>query len=94
MKECFNIINSPNFTIPIKNMVADIKNMKDEIDKDKVSFNRSLIKRTKVVENIEEALRDMVLPLIDVDQNIFPENLLEPQEKLKKIRKGDSDIRG
>ena len=31
----------------------------------------------------------MVLPLINIDSNLFPENILIPQEKVKKITKKD-----
>ena len=33
----------------------------------------------------------MVLPLINIDSNLFPENILIPQEKVKKITKKDVD---
>ena len=91
MKKCFEILNSPNFTIPITNMVSDIKNMKDQLEKDKDSFMLSLSKKEKTINNIKDSLTDMVLPLINIDSNLFPENILIPQEKVKKITKKDVD---
>jgi hypothetical protein len=91
MKKCFEILNSPNFILPIKNMVSDIKNMKDQLEKDKTSYLLSLSKKEKTIDNIEDSLRDMVLPLINLDKNMIPENILIPQEKVKKITKKDVD---
>ena len=91
MKKCFEILNSPNFILPIKNMVSDIKNMKDQLEKDKTSYLLSLSKKEKTIDNIEDSLRDMVLPLINLDKNMIPEHILIPQEKVKKITKKDVD---
>ena len=85
MKKYFEALNSPNFTIPIKNMVSDIKNMKDQLEKDKDSFLLSLSKKEKTINNIKDSLTDMILPLINLDNNVFPENILMPQEKIKRI---------
>ena len=89
MKQFFEIINSPKFTIPIKNMVSDIKNMKDQLEKDKSSYLLSLSKKEKFIENIYDSLTEMVLPLMNVDKNVIPENILTPQEKVKRISKKD-----
>jgi len=91
MEKCFKVLNSPNFTIPITNMVSDIKNMKDQLEKDKDSFMLSLSKKEKTINNIKDSLTDMVLPLINVDSNLFSEKILIPQEKVKKITKKDVD---
>ena len=45
----------------------------------------------KTIDNIEDSLRDMVLPLINLDKNMIPEHILIPQEKVKKITKKDVD---
>ena len=89
IKKCFEILNSPNFTLPVKNMVSDIKNMKDQLEKDKDSFMLSLSKKEKTINSIKDSLTDMILPLINLDNNVFPENILIPQEKVKKITKKD-----
>ena len=89
IKKYFEILNSPNFTLPVKNMVSDIKNMKDQLEKDKDSFMLSLSKKEKTINSIKDSLTDMILPLINLDNNVFPENILIPQEKVKKITKKD-----
>jgi len=65
--------------------------MKDQLEKDKDSFMLSLSKKEKTINNIKDSLTDMVLPLINIDSNLFPENILIPQEKVKKITKKDVD---
>ena len=87
MKKCFEILNSPNFQLPVKDMISEIKNMKEQLEKDKTSFMLSFSKKEKTIDNIKDSLTDMILPLINLDKNIFPENILLPQEKVKKLKK-------
>ena len=86
MKKFWEILNSPSFILPVKVMVSEIKNMKEQLDKDKTSFLLSLSKKEKTIDNIKDGLTDMMLPLINADRNLFPENILIPQEKVKKLR--------
>ena len=67
-------------------MVSEIKNMKEQLEKDKTSFLLSLSKKEKTIDNIKDSLTDMMLPLINTDKNLFPENILIPQEKIKKLK--------
>ena len=85
MKKCWEILNSPNFILPVKDMVSEINNMRKQLDKDKTSFLLSLSKKEKTIHNIKDSLTDMILPLINLDKNVFPENILIPQEKTKKL---------
>ena len=91
MKKCWEVLNSPNFILPVKDMVSEIKNMREQLDKDKTSFLLSFSKKEKTIDNIKDSLTDMILPLINLDKNVFPENILIPQEKVKKITKKDVD---
>jgi len=86
MKKLFEVLNSPSFILPIKVMVSEIKNMKEQLEKDKTSFLLSLSKKEKTIDNIKDSLTDMMLPLINTDKNLFPENILIPQEKVKKLK--------
>ena len=61
-------------------MVSDIKNMKDQLEKDKDSFMLSLSKKEKTINSIKDSLTDMILPLINLDNNVFPENILKLQK--------------
>ena len=85
MKKCWGILNSPQFALSMKVMVSEISNMRKQLDKDKTSFLLSLSKKEKTIVNIQDSLRDMILPLINLDRNVFPENILIPQEKTKKL---------
>ena len=85
MKKCWGILNSPQFALSMKVMVSEIGNMRKQLDKDKTSFLLSLSKKEKTIVNIQDSLRDMILPLINLDRNVFPENILIPQEKIKKL---------
>ena len=92
MKKCWEVLNSPNFILPVKDMVSEIKNMKNQLDKDKTSFLLSFSKKEKTIDNIQDSLTDMILPLINLDKNVFPENILIPQEKVKKLKNEEKDM--
>ena len=87
MKKFFEILNSPSFILPVKDMVNEINNMKSLLEKDKTSFHLSHSKKQKNIESIQDSLTSMILPLMNVDSSIIPESLLIPQEKIKKIKK-------
>ena len=90
MKKCWDNLNSPNFTLPIRHMASEIKTMSDQLDKEETSFQLSMSKKRKTITNIKENLTDMVSSfLINVDSNIFPEDILIPQEKVKKLTKSE-----
>ena len=92
MKKCWEVLNSPNFILPVKDMVSEIKNMREQLDKDKASFLLSFSKKEKTIDNIKDSLTDMILPLINLDKNVFPENILIPQEKVKKLKNEEKDM--
>ena len=88
MQKCFENLNSPNFQHPIRVMVSEIKNMREQLDKDKTSFQQSMAKKEKTLGSIQDSLTDAVTSFItNVDTNIFPENLLIPQESIKKLKR-------
>ena len=90
MKKCWDNLNSPNFTLPIRHMASEIKTMSDQLDKEETSFQLSMSKKRKTITNIKENLTDMVSSFfINVDSNIFPEDILIPQEKVKKLTKSE-----
>ena len=88
MQKCFENLNSPNFQHPIRVMVSEIKNMREQLDRDKTTFQQSMSKKEKTLGSIQESLTDAVTSFItNVDTNIFPENLLIPQESIKKLKR-------
>ena len=58
----------------------------EQLDKDKTSFLLSFSKKEKSIVNIKDSLTDMILPLMNLDKNVFPENILIPQENIKKLK--------
>lgn len=55
MKKCWEVLNSPNFILPVKDMVSEIKNMREQLDKDKTSFLLSFSKKEKTIDNIKDS---------------------------------------
>ena len=55
-------------------------------------YNQIMTKNTestlidKSIVNIKDSLTDMILPLMNLDKNVFPENILIPQENIKKLK--------
>ena len=92
MKKCWEILSSPKFIVPVKNMMSEITNMKGQLEKDKTSFMLSYSKKEKNINNIKDSLTEMILPLMNLDKNVFPEDILIPQEDIKKLKKEEKDI--
>ena len=87
MQKCYQNLNSPNFTTPIKIMVSEIKHMEDQFDSDVRSHELSMAKKKKFLGSIQKSLYDAVTSFVTIDTNIFPENLLIPQENIKKLKR-------
>ena len=92
MKKCWEFLSSPKFVVPVRDMMSEITIMKEQLDKDKTSFLLSFSKKEKTIDNIKDSLTDMILPLINLDKNVFPENILIPQEKVKKLKNEEKDM--
>tara|TARA_B110000914_G_scaffold111409_1_gene97510 strand:- start:166 stop:651 length:486 start_codon:yes stop_codon:yes gene_type:complete len=92
MKKCWEFLSSPKFIVPVRDMMSEITIMKEQLDKDKTSFLLSFSKKEKTIDNIKDSLTDMILPLINLDKNVFPENILIPQEKVKKLKNEEKDM--
>ena len=88
MQKCYENLNSPNFINPIIIMVSEIKRLDDQLDNDERSHELSMAKKKKFLGHIRKSLSDAVTSFItSVDTNIFPENLLIPQESIKKLKR-------
>ena len=87
MQKCYQNLNSPKFTTPIKIMVSEIKRMEDQFDSDVRSHELSMAKKKKFLSSIQKSLYDAVTSFVTIDTNIFPENLLIPQENIKKLKR-------
>ena len=88
MQKCYENLNSPNFINPIRIMVSEIKRLDDQLDNDERSHELSMAKKKKFLGDIRNSLSDAVTSFItSVDTNIFPENLLIPQESIKKLKR-------
>ena len=77
MQKCYQNLNSPNFTTPIKIMVSEIKRMEDQFDSDVRSHELSMAKKKKFLGSIQKSLYDAVTSFVTIDTNIFPENFFD-----------------
>ena len=91
MKKCWEILSSPKFIVPVKNMMSEITNMKGQLEKDKTSFMLSYSKKEKNINNIKDSLTEMILPLMNLDKDVFPEDILIAQEDIKKLKKEEKN---
>ena len=81
MQKCYQNLNSPNFTTPIKIMVSEIKRMEDQFDSDVRSHELSMAKK-KVLGSIQKSLYDAVTSFVTIDTNIF-QNFINSREYKK-----------
>ena len=87
MQKMYQNLNSPNFQTPIKIMVSEIQHMENQFDSDVRSHELSMAKKKKFLNSIQKSLYDAVTSFVTIDTNIFPENLLIPQENIKKLKR-------
>ena len=87
MQKMYQNLNSPNFQTPIKIMVSEIQHMENQFDSDVRSHELSMAKKKKFLGSIQKSLYDAVTSFVTIDTNIFPENLLIPQENIKKLKR-------
>ena len=77
MKKCWINLNSPNFILPIKTMVAQIRIMENLFKKEKDSFERTSAIKDRTIKEIKVNLVAMVTSFNRNVGDIFPQDLLE-----------------
>lgn len=80
MKKCWINLNSPNFILPIKTMVAQIRIMENLFKKEKDSFERTSAIKDRTIKEIQANLVAMVTSFNRNVGDIFPQDLLEHKE--------------
>jgi hypothetical protein len=80
MKKCWINLNSPNFILPIKTMVAQIRIMENLFKKEKDSFERTSAIKDRTIKEIQANLVAMVTSFNRNVGDIFPQDLLEHKD--------------
>ena len=80
MKKCWINLNSPNFILPIKTMVAQIRIMENLFKKEKDSFERTPAIKDRTIKEIQANLVAMVTSFNRNVGDIFPQDLLEHKD--------------
>ena len=80
MKKCWINLNSPNFILPIKTMVAHIRIMENLFKKEKDSFERTSAIKDRTIKEIKVNLVAMVTSFNRNVGDIFPQDLLEHKD--------------
>ena len=80
MKKCWINLNSPNFILPIKTMVAQIRIMENLFKKEKDSFERTSAIKDRTIKEIKVNLVAMVTSFNRNVGDIFPQDLLEHKD--------------
>ena len=80
MKKCWINLNSPNFILPIKTMVAQIRIMENLFKKEKDSFERTSAIKDRTIKEIQTNLVAMVTSFNRNVGDIFPQDLLEHKD--------------
>ena len=80
MKKCWINLNSPNFILPIKTMVAQMRIMENLFKKEKDSFERTSAIKDRTIKEIQTNLVAMVTSFNRNVGDIFPQDLLEHKD--------------
>ena len=80
MKKCWINLNSPNFILPIKTMVAQIRIMENLFKKEKDSFESTSAIKDRTIKEIQANLVAMVTSFNRNVGDIFPQDLLEHKD--------------
>ena len=80
MKKCWANLNSPNFILPIKTMVSQIRTMEALFKKERESFERTSANKDRTIKQIQENLIAMITSFTRNVGDIFPQDLLEHKD--------------
>lgn len=80
MKKCWANLNSPNFILPIKTMVSQIRTMEALFKKERESFERTSANKDRTIKQIQENLVSMITSFTRNVGDIFPQDLLEHKD--------------
>jgi hypothetical protein len=80
MKKCWANLNSPNFQLPIKSMINEIKIMEKIFSQERISFERMSANKIKTINGVKTNLVEIVTSFTKTVGDIFPQDLLEHQD--------------
>jgi hypothetical protein len=80
MKKCWANLNSPNFILPIKTMVSQIRTMETLFKKERESFERTSANKDRTIKQIQDNLVSMITSFTRNVGDIFPQDLLEHKD--------------
>ena len=80
MKKCWANLNSPNFQLPIKSMVNEIKTMEKIFSQERTSFERMSANKAKTINGVKTNLVEIVTSFTRTVGDIFPQDLLEHKD--------------
>ena len=80
MKKCWANLNSPNFILPIKTMVSQIRAMETLFKKERETFERTSANKDRTIKQIQNNLVSMITSFTRNVGDIFPQDLLSYKE--------------
>lgn len=80
MKKCWANLNSPNFILPIKTMVSQIRAMETLFKKERETFERTSANKDRTIKQIQDNLVSMITSFTRNVGDIFPQDLLSYKE--------------
>ena len=80
MKKCWANLNSPNFILPIKTMVSQIRAMETLFKKERETFERNSANKDRTIKQIQDNLVSMITSFTRNVGDIFPQDLLSYKE--------------
>ena len=80
MKKCWANLNSPNFQLPIKSMISEIRTMEKIFKQERTAFERSSANKEKTINGVKTNLVKIVTSFTRSVGDIFPDDLLEHKD--------------
>ena len=80
MKKCWANLNSPNFQLPIKSMISEIRTMEKIFKQERTAFERMSANKEKTINGVKTNLVKIVTSFTRSVGDIFPDDLLEHKD--------------
>ena len=80
MKKCWANINSPNFQLPIRSMITEIRNMEKIFKQERTSFEKLSANKEKTIHEVKLNVFKIITSFTRSVGDIFPEDLLEHKD--------------
>ena len=78
MKRLWDHITGPSFQLPVRNLYQTMKKMNGIIDSDKIFLEKSIAKKERTMDDMEEEFKDMINSFTQkVGNDVLPETLYQ-----------------